>query len=136
VKVELFNFEQIINRLLLPFPVLQPPLSPRQQHHLAFISEFNVQLLYLPSLKNVVANFLSHLTQTVTGSVAAMSSAYPVDFEEMAAEQHRYLETQWLLGGTSLELAFRQTGAQCLTGDVSTGTFRQHRSPQIQKSHF
>jgi hypothetical protein len=38
---------------------ISTPISPRQQHHLAFISEFNVQLLYLPSLKNVVADFLS-----------------------------------------------------------------------------
>jgi hypothetical protein len=35
------------------------PISPRQQRHLAFISEFNVQLLYLPGLKNFVADFLS-----------------------------------------------------------------------------
>jgi hypothetical protein len=35
------------------------PISPRQQRHLAFISEFNVQLLYLPGLKNVVADFMS-----------------------------------------------------------------------------
>jgi hypothetical protein len=35
------------------------PISPRQQRHLAFFSEFNVQLLYLPGLKNVVADFLS-----------------------------------------------------------------------------
>ncbi len=35
------------------------PISPQQQCHLAFISEFNVQMLYLPSLKNIVANFLS-----------------------------------------------------------------------------
>jgi hypothetical protein len=35
------------------------PISPRQQRHLAFISEFNVQMLYLPGLKNVV-DFLSH----------------------------------------------------------------------------
>jgi hypothetical protein len=33
------------------------PISPRQQRHLAFISEFNVQLLYLPGLKNAVADF-------------------------------------------------------------------------------
>ncbi len=33
-------------------------VSPRQQRHPAFISEFNVQLLYLPVLKNVVADFL------------------------------------------------------------------------------
>jgi hypothetical protein len=31
------------------------PISPRQQRHLAFISELNVQILYLPGLKNVVA---------------------------------------------------------------------------------
>ncbi len=35
------------------------PISPIQQRHLAFISEFNVQLLYLPGLKNVVAVFMS-----------------------------------------------------------------------------
>jgi hypothetical protein len=35
------------------------PISPTQQRHLAFISEFNVQLLNLPGLKNVVADFLS-----------------------------------------------------------------------------
>jgi hypothetical protein len=50
--------------------------------------------------------------------------ADPVDFEEMAAEQNRCPEMQHLLGGTSLKLAFCQTGAQCLAGDVSTGNFR------------
>ncbi len=34
-------------------------LFPQQQRHLAFISEFNVQLLDLPGLKNVVADFSS-----------------------------------------------------------------------------
>jgi hypothetical protein len=42
----------------------------------------------------------------------------------MAAEQNRCPETQRLLGSTSLKLAFRQTGAQRLAGDVSTGNFR------------
>ncbi len=35
------------------------PISSRQQRHLAFFSEFNVQMLYLPGLKNIVADFLS-----------------------------------------------------------------------------
>ncbi len=35
------------------------PISPQQQRHLTFISDFNVQMLYLPRLKNVVADFLS-----------------------------------------------------------------------------
>jgi hypothetical protein len=56
------------------------PISPSQQRHLAFISEFNVQMLYLPGLKNVVAYFLSCPNQATTGSVAAASVADPVDF--------------------------------------------------------
>jgi hypothetical protein len=71
-----------------------------------------VQLLYVLSLKNVVSDFWSRPNQTTTGSVAATSAADPVDFEEMAAEHNCYPETQRLLGGTSLKLAFRQTGAQ------------------------
>jgi hypothetical protein len=83
-----------------------------------------VQLLYLPGLKNVVANFLSRPNQTATGSVTATLVADQVDFEEMAPEQNRCPEMQRLLGGTSLKLAFRQTGAQRPAGDVSTGNFR------------
>jgi hypothetical protein len=41
----------------------------------------------------------------------------------MAAEQNRCSETQRLLGGTLLKLAFCQTGAQRLGGDVSIGSF-------------
>ncbi len=68
--------------------------------------------------------FLSCSNQTTAGSVAATSAVDPVDFEEMAAEQNRCPETQRLLGGTSLKLAFHQTGAQPLSGEVSTGNFR------------
>jgi hypothetical protein len=41
----------------------------------------------------------------------------------MPAEQNRCAETQRLLGDTSFKLAFFQTGAQRLAGDVSTGIF-------------
>jgi hypothetical protein len=56
--------------------------------------------------------------------VTATVAADPVDSEEMAAEQNHCPETQSLLGGTSLKLAFRQTGAQRLACYISTGTFR------------
>jgi hypothetical protein len=59
---------------------------------LAFTSEFNVQLLYLPGLKNV-ADFLFRPNQTTAGSVAATSASDPVDFEEMATKQNRCPET-------------------------------------------
>jgi hypothetical protein len=60
---------------------------------LAFISEFNVQILHLPSLKNVVADFLSRSNQITAGSVTAALATDPVDFEEMAAEQNHCPET-------------------------------------------
>jgi hypothetical protein len=47
--------------LLFQLPALShftAHIALRQQQHLAFISEFNVQMLYLPGLKNVVAEFL------------------------------------------------------------------------------
>jgi hypothetical protein len=71
-----------------------------------------------------------------TGTVAAAAAADPVDFEEMATKQNRCPETQRLLGGTSLKLAFRQTGAQCLAGDISTGTFRPIVPLKFRKDIF
>jgi hypothetical protein len=93
-------------------------------------------LSYLPGLKNVIAEFLSRPPPQTTGSVAATTAADLVDYEEMAAKQHRCLETQRLLGGTSLKLAFRRTGAQCLAGDVSTGTFRPIVPLKFRKAIF
>jgi hypothetical protein len=87
-------------------------------------------MLYLPGLKNVVADFLSQTSPPeLTGNVAAAAAADPVDFEAMAAEQNSCTEMQRLLGRTSLKLAFHQTGAHHLAGDVSTGVFR-HIVPQ------
>jgi hypothetical protein len=101
------------------------PISPRQQRQLAFISNFNIQVSYLPALKNVVADFLSRPSPPEpTGNVAAAAVADPVNFEAMAAKQNSCAETKRLLGGTSLKLAFRQAGAHPLDGDVSTGVFR------------
>jgi hypothetical protein len=54
----------------------------------------------------------------------------------MAVEQNRCLEPQRLLGGTSLKLTFRQTGAQCLAGDVSTGNFRPIVPLKFRKNIF
>jgi hypothetical protein len=71
-----------------------------------------------------------------TGTVAATAAADPVDFEEMAAEQNRCPETQRLLGGTSLKLAFRQTGAQRLASDISTGNFRPIVPLKFRKDIF
>jgi hypothetical protein len=122
--------------LVTTISCVSAPISPRQQHHLAFISEFNVQMLNLPVLKNVVADFLSRSNQATTGSVVTASAADPVDFKEMAAKQNLYPEMQHLLGGTSLKLAFRQTGIQHLAGDVSTGNFHPIVPLKFRKNIF
>jgi hypothetical protein len=49
--------------------------------------QFNLQLLYLPGLKNVIADCLTY--PQPTGSVATTMAADPVGFEEMVAEQNR-----------------------------------------------
>jgi hypothetical protein len=115
--------------------VFQPPFCPDNNAIWRFILEFNVQLLYLPGLKNVVADFLSHPNQTATESVAATLAADPVNFEEMATEKNRCPETH-LLGGPSLILAFRQTGAQRRVGDVSTCNFRPFVPLKFRKTIF
>jgi hypothetical protein len=81
-------------------------------------------MLYLPSLKNVIADFLSRPTSPpeLSGTITAVAD--PVDFEAIAAKKNRCAETLHLLGSSSLKLAFRQAGAQHLVGNVSTEVFR------------
>jgi hypothetical protein len=62
---------------------------------MALISEFNIQMLYLPGLKNVVANFFSRPSPTEpTENVAATAAADPVDFKAMASEKNSCTEMQ------------------------------------------
>jgi hypothetical protein len=66
---------------------------------LAFISEFNLQILYLSGLKNIIPDFLSRPLPPPEPSEtdAAAAEADPVDFKAMAAEQNCCTETQRLL---------------------------------------
>ncbi len=77
--------------------------------------------------------FLSCPPPQPAGSVATTTAADTVDFEEMATEQNRCAEMQRLLGGTSLKLAFRQTGVQRLADDISTIVFHPIVPLQFRK---
>jgi hypothetical protein len=118
--------------------LVSAPISVRQQRHLAFISEFNVQMLYLPDLKNAIANFLSHPPPSPepSGTVAAAVEPDPVDFKAMATEQNHCAEMQHLLCSSSFKLAFRQAGIQRLFGDVSTGVFYPIVPATLRKDIF
>jgi hypothetical protein len=58
------------------------------------------------------------------GDVIAATAATPIDFEAKVAEQNRCLDMQRLLSGLSLTIAFCQTGAQRLVGNISLDAFR------------
>jgi len=85
-------------------------------------------MLYLPGLKNVVADFMSRPIppppQSEGYTAAAAAAVEPIDFEEMAAEQTRCGETQGLLGGSAIKVVSRREGQHDLLGDISTGEFR------------
>jgi hypothetical protein len=105
---------------------ISAPISQRQQRHLAFISEFNAQMLYLPNLKNGIADFLSrlpppprsHLELSLPRRWQIHLTSKPWLLSKITAQK-----TQPLLSGSSLKIALQQTGAQLLVGDVSTGVF-------------
>jgi hypothetical protein len=76
--------------LVTALSLVSAPILAPQQRHLAFISEFKVQMLYLPDLKNTIANFLSHPPPSPepSGTVPAAAEPDPVDFKAMATEQN------------------------------------------------
>ncbi len=96
-------------------------------------------MLYLPELKNVVADFLSPPSPSLpkaSATLAALAVVDPIDFEAMAAEQNHCAETQRLLSGSSLQLAFCPAGAQRLAADVSTGIFHPIVPQKFRKDIF
>jgi hypothetical protein len=112
-------------------------MSPCQQHHLAFISEFNVQMLYLPGLQTGVTDFSSHHSPPPkpTGDVTATAATMPIDFAEMDAEQSRCPEMQLFLIGSSLSIDFQQAGAHCQLGYVNSH-FSAGGAGKTQERHF
>ncbi len=69
---------------------VSPPTSGRQQRHLAFISEYTNQLVYLPSTSNVVADALSRPAAFAAGVewvCAPIADKSPLDLKDMALRQ-------------------------------------------------
>ncbi|OBQ31660.1 MAG: hypothetical protein AN484_28800, partial [Aphanizomenon flos-aquae WA102] len=111
--------------LLAAMTRISPPILPRQQRHLAFISEFNVLLVYVPGPENVVADFLSRPNPPqVPEATTAAAATTPVDFQALAAAQLTCKETQQLLTSNSLQIVYQDIGDLQLAGDASTGVFR------------
>jgi hypothetical protein len=70
---------------------VSPQTSGRQQRHLAFISEYTNQLVYVPGTSNVVADALSRPAAAAAGTApvcAAIADRSPLDLKDMALRQN------------------------------------------------
>jgi hypothetical protein len=103
------------------------PTSGRQQRHLAFISEYTNQLVYLPGTSNVVADALSHPAAAAAGAArvcAAIADRSPLDLKDMALRQILCPQVQTLRSSPGLCIITQKVGDLDLIGDSSTRTFR------------
>jgi hypothetical protein len=106
---------------------VSPPTSGRQQRHLAFISEYANQLVYLPGTSNVVVDALSSPAAAAAGVewvCAAIADKSPLDLKDMALRQILCPQVQALRSSPGLRIITQKVGDLDLIGDSSTGTFR------------
>ena len=76
------------------FMKAREPVSNRQRHQLAFISEFATEIAHIPGIDNIVADSLSRQydePQAVTVHAVA-HELYDVDLSDLAREQHPIAE--------------------------------------------
>ena len=102
------------------------PWSPRQQRHLAYISEYTTDIQHIAGKENTVADALSR------NAVNSVSTQFGIDYNAMAAAQRDEDMTSYRSADTGLVLQDIQFGADgtTLLCDISTGQPR----PIVPKS--
>jgi hypothetical protein len=118
---------------------VSPPTSGRQQRHLAFISEYTNQLVYLPGTSNVVADALSRPVAAAAGTVrvcAAIADRSPLDLKDAALRQILCPQVQTLCSSPGLRIITQKVGNLDLIGDSSTGIFRPLVSSCLRRQVF
>ncbi len=106
---------------------VSPLTSGRQQRHLAFISEYTNQLVYVPGMSNVVADALSRPAAATAGTAqvcAVIANRLPLDLKDMALRQILCPQVQALPASPGLRIIIHKVCDLDLMGDSSTGTFR------------
>jgi len=107
--------------LIYAFSKISDPWTPRQQRHLAFISEYTTDIVHISGKDNTVADALSR------PSLNAVATCLGVDFHQMALDQKVDEQTQLLKnvdsGLTIQEVPFGH-GDDVLLCDTSQGHSR------------
>jgi hypothetical protein len=106
---------------------VSPPTSGRQQRHLAFISEYTNQVVYLPGTSNVMADALSRPAAAAAAArfewvCAAIADKSPLDLKDMALRQILCPQVQALRSSPRLRIITQKVGDLDLIGDSSTET--------------
>jgi hypothetical protein len=112
--------------LIFALHKVSPPTSGHQQRHLAFISEYTNQLVYLPGTSNVMADELSRPPAAAAGTAwvcAAIADRSPLDLKDMALRQILCPQVQALRSSPGLRIITQKVSDLDLIGDSSTGTF-------------
>ena len=103
------------------------PLSARQQHQLAFISEFTTDIAHIPGTTNQVADALSRQFD-VNLAVHTVAHAFSdIDLEELAAAQREdpdCIATPTAVTGLTLQHIVLPGGASPILCDTSMGSPR------------
>jgi hypothetical protein len=118
---------------------VSPPTSGHQQHHLAFISEYTNQLVYVPGTSNVVADTLSRPAAAASGTArvcAAIADRSPLDLKDMALRQILCPQVKALCSSPGLCIITHKVGDLDLIGDLSTGIFRPLVPTDLQRKIF
>lgn len=104
--------------------------TPRQARQLAYISQFNAEIMYVKGSLNIVPDALSRLEGIETTAL---------DPEEIAVEQQRDEELKNLLDSTTSSLQLKEfpvDNNHILYCDVSTGTVRPFIPKQLRRRAF
>jgi hypothetical protein len=113
---------------------VSPLTSGRQQRHLAFVSEYTNQLVYLPGTSNVVADVLA--AAGVEWVCAAIADKSPLDLKNVALRQILCPQVQALRSSPGLSIITQKVGDLDLIGDSSTGIFRPLVPRDLQRQVF
>lgn len=117
------NFKIFTDQKPLIYAFKQNPLkcSPRQLRHLDYISQYSTDIVYIPGIKNVVADALSRI------EINSVTKVPFLDFQKFAKVQKHDPEVQNLFQNyTSLKLELKpcQISAEDILCDTSTGVVR------------
>jgi hypothetical protein len=111
-----------------------PPTSAHQQRHLAFISEYTNQLVYLPSTSNVVADALSRPGSP--GSAQSSLTNHPWISRTWYSGQILCPQVQALRSSPGLRIITQKVGNLDLMGDTSTRIFRPLVPEDLKRQVF